>query len=233
MRNPSILHEVFPISRTTNDAFIRDGMSPVELRTVAGLIALYRPARVLEIGMANGTSSVVIADELRKYGGRLTSIDPHQTVPSPLGYDSAGVQAVRTILPTHRLIEEYDYLALPRLVESGERFACILVDGYHSFDLTLLDLFYADLLLDNGGLLLCHDSSSPAVYKALRWIETNKPYTRLSPRLYTHVWPLHKKLAYRLFHAAERRRLQTDWQMLAAYQKKDDRPMPEHVVHAF
>src|SRR5574338_188839 len=155
MRNPSILHEIFPVSRNTDDPFIRDGMSPVELRKLSEVIAAYQPARVLEIGMANGTSSVVIADELRKYGGRLTSIDPHQTMPAPLGYDSAGVHAVRTILPTHRLIEEYDYLALPRLVESGERFACILVDGYHSFDLTLLDLFYADLLPKQGGLLLC------------------------------------------------------------------------------
>ena len=233
MRNPSILHEIFPVSRTTSDPFIRDGMSPVELQKVAELIAASQPARVLEIGMANGTSSVMIADELRKYGGHLTSIDPHQTMPAPFGYESAGVQAVRTILSTHRLIEEYDYLALPRLVESGERFACILIDGYHSFDLTLLDLFYADLLLEQGGLLLCHDSSSPAVYKALRWLETNKPYTRLSPRLYTHVWPLHKKLVYRLFHAAERKLLQTDWQMLAAYRKHDDRPMPEHAVQAF
>lgn len=208
-------------------------MSPIELRKLAELVRTHRPSNVLEIGMANGTSSVVIADELRKYGGRLTSIDPHQTMPTPLGYASAGVKAVRAILPDHQLIAEYDYLALPQLVDAGERFACILVDGFHSFDLTLLDLFYADLLLEKDGLLLCHDSSSPAVYKALRWLETNKPYARLSPMLYTAEWSPLQKIAYRLFHAEERRRLQTDWHMLAAYQKQADRPMAEHVLSQF
>lgn len=208
-------------------------MSPIELRKLAELIAAHRPSRVLEIGMANGTSSVVMADELQKYGGSLTSIDPHQTMPTPLGYASAGVNAVRAILPDHHLIAEYDYLALPQLVDAGERFACILVDGYHSFDLTLLDLFYADLLLEPDGLLLCHDSSSPAVYKALRWLETNKPYTRLSPMLYTAEWSVSQKIVYRLFHAADRRRLQTDWHMLAAYQKQADRPMAEHILTPF
>lgn len=233
MTAPSVILATFPASHGTHDAFIRDGMSTIELRKLAELIATYQPSRVLEIGMANGTSSVVIADELRKFGGHLTSIDPHQTLPTPLGYDSSGVHAVHPLLPDHRLIEEMDYLALPKLVASGERYACILVDGYHAFDLTFLDLFYADLLLEQGGLLLCHDSSSPAVYKALRWLETNKPYTRLSPMLYTHAWSWTKKISYRLLHSAERAQLQTDWHMLAAYQKQDDCPMREHALHEF
>jgi predicted O-methyltransferase YrrM len=233
MAAPSVIHDIFPVSAAATDAFIRDGMSPIELRKLAELTATFRPARVLEIGMANGTSSVVIADELRKYGGHLTSIDPHQKLPTPMGYASAGVQAVQALLPNHRLIEEYDFLALPRLAEADETFDCILVDGFHSFDLTLLDLFYADKLLTVGGLLVCHDSSSPAVYKALRWMETNKPYTRLSPMLYTAAWPATQKIAYRLFHAAERKRLQAEWHMLATYQKQEDRPMPEHALREF
>jgi hypothetical protein len=47
-------------------------------------------APVVEIGMANGSSPVVIADALLKAaGGLLTSIDPHQTMPTPLEYDLA------------------------------------------------------------------------------------------------------------------------------------------------
>lgn len=126
-------------------------MSPIELKKLAELIRTHHPTDVLEIGMANGTSSIVMADTLRSWNGRLTSIDPHQTLPSPTGYESAGVHAVAKILPHHRLIEEYDYLALSRLVEAREQFDCILIDGFHSFDLTLLDLFYADKLLAPGG----------------------------------------------------------------------------------
>lgn len=230
---PSVVLKTFTAAQSAADAFIRDGMSPIELAGLHRLVAADQPSRVLEIGMANGTSSVVLADALRTYGGHLTSIDPHQSMPRPLGYESAGLRAVRPLLPDHRLIQEYDFLALPALAENGERFDCILVDGFHSFDLTLLDLFYADKLLSVGGLLLCHDSSSPAVYKALCWLEANKPYTRLSPPLYTADWPLWRKLYSRVFLQAERRERRERWQMLAAYRKQAEHAMPEHALTDF
>ena len=126
-----------------------------------------------------------------------------------------------------------DYLALPRLIEAGESFDFILVDGFHSFDLTLLDLFYADKLLTVRGLLVCHDSSSPAVYKALRWLEENKPYTRLSPPLYTSGLSIGRKAYNRLFEQKVRGERQTQWQMLVAYQKEAEHHMPEHELTDF
>ncbi|MEO5956530.1 MAG: hypothetical protein ABIR36_12685 [Nitrospiraceae bacterium] len=54
--SPSIIHTLFPDSRTADDAFIRDGMSPIELRKLHQLVIDERPDRVLEIGMANGTA---------------------------------------------------------------------------------------------------------------------------------------------------------------------------------
>jgi hypothetical protein len=38
------------------------------------------------------------------------------------------------------------------VIEQGETFDFILIDGFHSFDLTLLDLFYADKLWAVGGV---------------------------------------------------------------------------------
>ncbi|MEO5956529.1 MAG: class I SAM-dependent methyltransferase [Nitrospiraceae bacterium] len=176
----------------------------------------------------------MIADALLKTSaGTLTSIDPNQTMPTPHGYGSAGVRAVQGLTQQHSLVEDYDFLALPRLLERGDTFDFILVDGYHSFDLTLLDLFYADKLLTPGGLLVCHDSSSHAVYKALRWLEENKPYTRLSPPLYTAGRPIHRKLWNRLFRRAERRERQANWQMLVAYRKQEAHEMPEHHLRDF
>ncbi|BCA55516.1 hypothetical protein W02_26560 [Nitrospira sp. KM1] len=231
---PRIIYDTFPQSRTADDAFIRDGMSPVELRKLRELVLAEKPAHVLEVGMANGTSSVVIADALRQSGGgSFTSIDPKQTASSPEGYGSAGLRAVTPILPNHRLIEDFDYVALPRLAEHGEKFNFILVDGYHSFDLTLLDLFYADSLLKVGGLLVCHDSSSPPVFKALRWLECNKPYSRLSPPLYTGGQPITRKLYSRIFQRKARRERQTQWQMLVAYRKQAEHHMPEHLLSDF
>ena len=141
-------------------------MSSIELRKLRDLIMFAKPTRVLEIGMANGTSSIVMADALRRSShGSLTSIDPNQTKPAPQGYGSAGLKAVSSLMPSHRLIEDFDHVVLPQLVDKGETFDFILVDGFHSFDLTFLDFFYADKLLQSGGLLVCHDSSSPAVQR--------------------------------------------------------------------
>jgi predicted O-methyltransferase YrrM len=228
---PPIVQDVFPESRTSDDAFIRDGMSPVELSKLGALIRQERPARILEIGMANGTSSVVIADAMGT--GHLTSIDPHQTMPKPRGYESAGVRAVARLTTEHRIIEEFDYLALPHLIDEGATFDFILIDGFHSFDLTLLDLFYADKLLKVGGSLACHDSSSPPVYKALRWLEANKPYERLSPSLYTAELPIWTKLYDRLLRRAERFERQNHWQMLVAYRKQAMHDMAEHQLVDF
>lgn len=230
---PPIIQDVFPESRNKDDgdAFIRDGMSQIELAKLGALVRQERPTRILEIGMANGTSSVVITDAMES--GHLTSIDPHQTMPKPLGYEAAGVRAVAGLTTEHRLIEAFDYLCLPRLIDEGACFDFILVDGFHSFDLTLLDLFYADKLLKIGGLLVCHDSSSPPVYKALRWLEANKPYERLSPSLYTEGLPIWTKLYNRLFRRTERRERQSHWQMLVAYRKQVSHHMAEHQLTDF
>lgn len=176
----------------------------------------------------------MIADALLKTsGGHLTSIDPNQSLPTPIGYNGAGLQVVRRITAQHQLIEEYDFLALPHMIEQSKTFDFILIDGYHSFDLTLLDLFYADKLLVVGGLLVCHDSSSPAVFKALRWLEENKPYQRLSPPLYTGEFSFARKVYNRLFKQSDRRQRQTRWQMLVAYRKQAEHHMPEHKLKNF
>lgn len=225
---------MFPQSRAADDAFIRGGMSPIELRRLGELIVQEQPSLVLEVGMAHGTSSVVIAEALlQTSGGHLTSIDPNQSLPTPIGYNGAGRQVVQRITAQHRIIEEYDFLALPHLIEQGETFDLILIDGFHSFDLTLLDLFYADKLLAVGCVLVCHDSSSPAVFKALRWLEENKPYQRLSPPLYTAEFSFARKVYNRLFRQSDRRERQTHWQMLMAYRKQAEHHMPEHTLTDF
>ena len=64
MTAPAIIQDAFPQSRIAEDAFIRNGMSSIELWKLEALIEQESPERVLEIGMANGTSSVVIAGAL-------------------------------------------------------------------------------------------------------------------------------------------------------------------------
>lgn len=67
------------------------------------------------------------------------------------------------------LLEEFDYIALPRLVAEQRSLDFILIDGWHSFDYTLIDMFYADILLRPGGVLTVHDTGWPSVYKACKF----------------------------------------------------------------
>ncbi len=233
MTTPSVITEEFPESVSTEDAFIKHGMSTIELAKLSSLIRnVPSPGRILEVGLANGTSSCVIVNAMKQ--GHLTSIDPYQTKARPQGYEGAGVARVNKLTKRHTLIEEFDYIAMAQLMKAGAQFECILIDGFHSFDLTLLDFFYADKLLVPGGLLICHDSSSLPVYKALRWLEENKPYQRLSPPLYClEAQSFVQRVKNALLHRDDRRVRQTEWQMLVAYIKLQDHYMKEHELNQF
>ncbi len=57
------------------------------------------------------------------------------------------------------------YKALPDAVTRKEKYQLIFIDGWHTFDYTLVDFFYADLLLELGGFLVFDDVQLPAVAK--------------------------------------------------------------------
>lgn len=217
-------------------AFTRAGMSPEELVRLYELVASKQPGDVLEIGMASGTSTIVMLSALSAGsnggGSRLTSVDPFQTS----RFEGVGQSLVRSMgyTDSHRLIETPDYVALPELLGAGEQFDVVLVDGYHSFDYTLLDIFYADLLLRRDGILVVHDSSWPAVFKALRFLEAHKDYRRLSPPPFLRLDGIAAKSLRRLrvyasgparIRAFEERR--TRWHTLAAYRKMSEKMAPE------
>ncbi len=177
--------------------FIRAGMSAAELARLYELVRSGPVRSVLEVGMANGTSSVVICEALADNGGgHLTSVDPFQVADPPAGYGSAGVRRVRELgfAEMHRLLDAPDYLALPQLVEEGAVFDMVFIDGYHSFDYTMVNTFFADLLLRPGGILAFHDAPSEAVCRVIRFLETYKPYERISPS----VWVYRPALASRV-----------------------------------
>lgn len=232
-----LLARAFPGTELRDQkAFTRAGMSPEELVRLYELVANQNASNVLEVGMASGTSTVVILSALSQSGaGRLTSIDPFQTTQ----FKDSGRERVRAMGfgDRHRLLEQPDYLALPQLLAGGEFFDFILVDGYHSFDYTLVDVFYADLLLRTGGVLAVHDSSWPAVLKALRFLEVHKDYRRLSPPpLLRRDSLIEKGLGRLRIYSGGPRRIKAfedrrrNWHTLAAYRKISERMAPEFTL---
>src|SRR5207344_2539052 len=79
----------------------------------------------------------------------------------------------------YRVIEKYDHLALPDLVRSGERFDIAYIDGWHTFDYTLLDLFYVDKMLEIGGVVGVNDCGFAAVDAAVRVFLAHRDYVEL------------------------------------------------------
>jgi hypothetical protein len=138
----------------------------------------------------------------------------------------------------HTLIATTDYAALPRLVESAQRFDFIFIDGYHAFDYVMLDAFYADLLLKPGGTLVLHDSNCAAVYHACRFIANNKAYRLIGPPLAIALPSLARRVARRLGHevtgrgaAFRERRLR--WRSLAAFAKEADKMSDQFTLRGF
>lgn len=142
------------------------------------LVKKRRPARTLEIGMAYAASTLFICEALRENGGgRHIAMDPFQDSSykniGVLNLKRAGFDSVVTFY------NEESHRVLPRLLEQGSRFDFAFIDGDHLFDSVLLDFYYVDKMLEQGGLVMFHDMDMPSVRKAVSFVLRNKPYTLL------------------------------------------------------
>lgn len=139
----------------------------------------YRPQTVIEVGLANGASAVAMASALRSNGGgRLISIDPNQRE----GYDCRGLKALERagLAQYHELIEEPSYLALPNLLRRAVKADVVYIDGWHSFDYAVVDFFYADKLLVEGGIVGFNDSGFRSVNKVQRFVMRYRKYREIN-----------------------------------------------------
>jgi predicted O-methyltransferase YrrM len=109
----------------------------------------------LEVGCAYGLSSLHICHALSgRPSATHTIIDPKQMSV----WDGAGVRNLEEAgFHFAKLIEEPSEIALPKLLEQGTVYDMAFVDGWHTFDHTLLDCFYATRLLRVGGYLVLDD----------------------------------------------------------------------------
>src|SRR5437660_1035804 len=122
----------------SNGRMLSAGMRSEEYARLKELLLEVKPAATLEIGMANGGSTQVICEVLRDSDGRHTAIDPFQNAKE--GWSGQGLERLRQhgLLEYCELIEDFDYLALPRLVAAKKSYDFILIDGWHSFDYTMI-----------------------------------------------------------------------------------------------
>jgi len=129
--------------------------------------------RTLEVGMAFGVSSLFILQALdENHGEQHTSIDPWQEA----WWHRAGLANVKRagFERLHRFFLAPSYEAMPKLIENGEEFDFVFIDGNHRFEYTLMDFMYADRLLSTGGYLMLHDPWLPSIRKVVAFIIRNR-----------------------------------------------------------
>jgi predicted O-methyltransferase YrrM len=133
----------------------------------------------VEIGMAFAVSTVCLADALRGVAGaeaRLISFDPTQRHAD--SWNSAGLWQLERagLLGVVELRDETSQRGLPKLVDSGFRCQIGFIDGWHTFDHTLIDFFYIDQMLDIGGHIVFDDTLYPAIQRVVQFVLANRNY---------------------------------------------------------
>jgi predicted O-methyltransferase YrrM len=153
-------------------------ISADQARALHRVVRTERPELVLEVGMATGMSTLAILTALEVAGsGGLISVDPHQSTQWE-GQGTANV-ARHGLSSRHTLVEEPDYTALPRLLAGSTTLGLAYVDGWHTFDHVVLDIFYIDRMLTVGGVIGFNDCGFAAVHRALRFLLSHRAYREI------------------------------------------------------
>lgn len=127
--------------------------------------------RTLEVGCAQGLSSLVICDAIRDREGRSHRIlDPDQ---AEVWHNIGRANLDREGIDFYTLKEERSEIALPNyLQQEAGTFDLVFIDGWHTFDHTLVDLFFAMRLIRVGGHVVVDDCNWAAVAKAVDYVSS-------------------------------------------------------------
>lgn len=146
-------------------------------------ITTRKPERVLEIGLAWGGSAIHIGAALRDNGrGMHVVLDPFQD----LTWSYIGATELRRLGLDQRpesengfeLIERRSDTAMPEMWERGDTFQFIFIDGDHSFHGVFVDVYYAEKLLEVGGMIVFDDAMSLPILKVRSYMAANMPHLK-------------------------------------------------------
>ncbi len=159
-----------------NISRINSAIKSQEGNFITEMIQLHHLKSCLEVGCAFGISAMYILSSGEDV--TLISIDPFQSTQ----WNNNGKKLIKQLNMNHRhkIIEDKSYNALPMLL-SKHKFDFIFIDGWHTFDYTLIDFFYSFLLLNIGGIIIIDDALHKGVNKCVRYLETN--YTNQCKKL--------------------------------------------------
>lgn len=132
------------------------------------IIADNKFSRSVEIGLAFGMSAIAIAEVIIENGGQHTVIDKFQVS----DWGSNGLQLIeqagyKDAVEFH---EDYSHVALPAFLSEGRTFDFAYIDSTKLFDYLLVDFFFIDKMLTEGGIIVFDDAAFPGIRKLLRYL---------------------------------------------------------------
>ena len=162
------------------------GISAREGKLLQEIISEIRPVVSLEVGLAYGISTLFICEALQWTGtSRHIVIDPKQLAGPWLeilggnSWKGIGLNNVRRA-GYEEMVEFHgvpSHIALPQIEASGMRIEFAFIDGWHTFDYTLVDFFFIDRMLRVGGVVALDDTHWPSIQRVCGYIITNRSYS--------------------------------------------------------
>ena len=155
---------------------ISSNVNSTEGNYLSALVEAKGLKKVLEVGFAFGISTMYLCRAVLKTGGSVTSIDPFQSSQ----WHNYGLKLItyNKLSNVHTLIEEKSYVALPRLITREPEYDMIFIDGWHTFDYTLVDFFFADKLIKIGGYIVIDDIRHHSVKQVVNYLVQNYTFYR-------------------------------------------------------
>ena len=157
---------------------LHSGINYDEGKYLYNLIIKENMKKIIEVGFAYGISSMFIIMALKNNdkNTQLISIDPFQSSQ----WNNIGIYNISQISKDksiHKLYEDFSYNVLPQLLKENEKsktkYDMVFIDGWHTFDYALIDVFYSIMITKIGGYLILDDALHPGVSKLINFIDTN------------------------------------------------------------
>lgn len=206
---PATLEEMFKkgqsLSLRGDVIKLDDAIGREEAINIATALEDIKAIKTIEIGVASGASALVICYTLQKMnnpGVAHYGIDPNQMS----YYGGAAIANLKKekLDGIFHLLEGPSHEKVVELIHKNIAVDFAFIDGWHTFDYTLVDFFLVDKLLRPGGIVAFHDMYGLAKQKVLRYIKTHRKYEVIDkycvrgnePYLKTlkfFIWRIYKK----------------------------------------
>lgn len=133
----------------------------------------------VETGVAYGASTLAICAALEKLNNNGNEVkhwglDPCQK--TDFNYSVISTLKSLHLEKIFELLEAPSHLGLPQIILLKTKLDFAFIDGWHTFDYTLVDFFLIDQMLKPGGYLCVHDLNMPSKRKVLKYIKTHRKY---------------------------------------------------------